>query len=706
MHIQNGFSVTQNTKEAGKSTRSNKGGVSAKVLYLMIGLAAATSSGTGIASAEDNANVTDFDLITETILNNNVVQVTSPDGVTWDTIVPDTIRVQLNGQMKFRWRNGRIERGAIYLGKCPTNDLLRCSSHPRIAFEHRDHPDMYDDIWYKKKTKVWKFNHEATFSTSQLLTFPVPGFNPDLYLGTQILEGCNQRAESGERSFTFKTKMTVSINTVTGDVDFVLANPPPIEEVEFDGGDQTKTVDFDLNVSCDVLTHTKQPKTTNNQDLNFDQGSLKVNDIKMTLTTYSNAYTEPTPGTQCKKAKLRVTMETNQIGLASFKLYKMEGGFISNEDVTVSAYHDDGKFFAVHERWLTVNETTNYEFNARDLVNETFYNETGWKSITLNCSSPGGGGLASPDNDDGSAVEFKYMTGGFTFIDNSNAAKKNRCERSAKALVWFDAPKNDNIHYSLDCGELGNFSGVLQPTSIGNGKFRAGKLINFQVTETIQAGCTLRTVSPGAPKDHAFKSNTFQCARTAGHSSGIDGVVAPTSPQAGSNGSAILPKLCKGGKIRYGVCQCPKGTKRKKIGDSKFACKIDGLTTPTKPEKPKKPVRANPTKPKVKTAPVRTNPKPKKAKLVCVGGKVRGSNCKCGPNKVRKKLGKRKFQCLAVAKPIKPKKKKPIRVNPKLKKKALICKGGKVRGNRCVCPKGKLRKKQGKRKFLCYRPAG
>ena len=47
------------------------------------------------------------------------------------------------------------------------------------------------------------------------------------------------------------------------------------------------------------------PKPPANQDLGFDQGPMKVKDIRLTFTTFQNGYTEPTPGTRCKKARLR-----------------------------------------------------------------------------------------------------------------------------------------------------------------------------------------------------------------------------------------------------------------------------------------------------------------------------------------------------------------------------------------------------------------
>lgn len=469
------------------------------------------------------------------------------------------------------------------------------------------------------------------------------------------------------------------------------------------------------------------------QTLGFDQGPMTVSDIRLSLTTYSNAYSKPTAGTKCKKAKLRVTMETNQEGPVSFRLWQQRGdGDIGSEEIDLVAHHDDGHFRAVHERWVEVDETTNVRFNARDLVNATFNKETGWKDITLHCTGAGGGGFVNPtDDDDDNVPSTTAFQGNFQFIDNGALAKRNTCPRDAKALIWFNAPKQDSIHYSLDCGALGNFSGVLQPEQVGNSHFSAGKLIGIGIVDTIEAGCTLRTVAPGNARDHAFKAHTFQCAIPAGHSGDIDtmtgispdadpglptpkpkpglnpaigggvgGLVAepkPTdTPRGRSSGDpAITPMVCKGGAIRDGKCHCPRAKTREKISRFEYLCKSKATATPAKPER--------------NAAPVRTNPTPAKPRLVCVGGKIAKGACRCGPNKIRKKTGNRSYQCIAVAKPpakkkavrSNPKSEKPARVNPKSKKKHVVCRGGTVRGGACRCRSNRRLVKVGSNAFVC-----
>jgi len=636
-------------------------------------------------------------------------------------ILSTPMTLQLHGKIDFKWGNGYLEKAGLFAGKCartacgPTHKLLWYRS--QSASGSSDGGDLPDNDW--------TINLSVPTTPDRMLP-PLEQMD--------LIQTCKQNPQA---EFVHWTTVTLSANTRTDDTslgeDFVGAEESQsLDEIDFNGGDQSRHADFAVLVQCALSSHTESPpvsKTPDNIDVGFDHGAMKVNDIRMTLTTYSDAHTQPTPGTQCKKAKLRVTMETNQAGLASFKLWEQRGdGGVESEDVIVGAHHEDGRFLAVHERWISVDETTHVQFNARDLVNETFSHETGWKDITLHCAGTGSGGLQTPTDDDNGAVQPAAFEGNFQFIDNGPLADRNTCPRDGKALVWFNAPKPDNIHYSLDCGALGNFSGVLQPEQIGQGHYRAGTLINFEVANTIEAGCTLRTVSPGDARDHAFAAHTFQCAKTAGHSSEIGGLTGgqdtpggdlPTprpkpevNPAIGGGVGVLVaepdpthapkkvvdpvrtnpePKapqiVCTGGKVSKGKCLCGQNKIVKKTGANQFQC----LAIAKPPEK---------------TKPVRVTPAPKKAKLVCKGGKASGGKCLCGQNAKRVKLGANAFACQkkkAVRAETKPAQKvtQPKRVNPAPKKQKLVCKGGKASGGKCLCGKKKAAKKLGQRRFAC-----
>lgn len=87
----------------------------------------------------------------------------------------------------------------------------------------------------------------------------------------------------------------------------------------------------------------------------------------------------------------------------------------------------------------------------------------------------------------------------------------------------------------------------------------------------------------------------------------------------------------------------------------------------------------------VKPAPTRVTPQPK---VVCSGGSVRNNVCVCGAGYAPVKTGTTSYRCnrIAVLPPpvVAPKPVAPTRVtNPQI-----ACAGGVVRSNRCVCPGG------------------
>lgn len=817
-----------------------KGIATAAVLGSVVGSAYLTQP----AYADAGNRVKEMSVAKTSSSGNNIptIRVVSTNGERWDAVeqyspVGQWLSVKFKVVVR-SWasiNNVRLMVANCYKDECYSD--LEVDAPSVVSPNETPGPHMYYQDLDMGNTKSVSRTIEDVFFPANL---PVSSENgvakwPVL---DRLINACNAAGSSPSNGLSLANQ-TIPVTLVAGTSGRHMATFPG-------SATYSKTIQYPINVECQRYEESEIPPAP---ELSFDNGEMTVTDISLKLTARNPSHS----ASNCETGRVKVKLNTNQAGFASFRLFKKQDGIITQEDVVVGSHHKNGKFVAVHEQTLVVNKTTNFQFRARDLINEPFPHETSWETLKLQCENSGIGGFAedttpdnpvnpvpakwegdltiadgnlpqgqysrpaqlffaveaeeagnfdyhiscsngrsfqgsvnsfqsggkwkafgthnfsqtrammlqcnlrevkangqkksldiakflfrsgvnpelpggvdevvSPDRDPGRDLPLpKPLTGNFAYLDNSNAAKRNQCDRTAKALVWFDTKKADNVHYSLDCGALGNFPGVLQPASIGDGKYRASKLISFDITETIQAGCTLRTVSPGLPKDHAFKSKTFQCVKSAGHASGVDGVTTGTrNPTLTSTGSAstgiktappkrpsVIANVCKGGKIRYGSCFCPKGSKPVKIGGLKYRCQKDGLASVSKPDIKTAPVRTNPQKPK------RVNPT--KKKLVCAGGKVRNGKCACGKNKLVRKVSKRKFQCIAVAKP--PKKKQALRVNPAPKKEkakrtnaakkkvALICKGGKVRNNRCGCPKGYSRKKQGNRKFLCFRPAG
>jgi hypothetical protein len=77
-------------------------------------------------------------------------------------------------------------------------------------------------------------------------------------------------------------------------------------------------------------------------------------------------------------------------------------------------------------------------------------------------------------------------------------------------------------------------------------------------------------------------------------------------------------------------------------------------------------------------------------KLSCSGGRLKGDDCVCPRGKREVKLGARAFRCVSQVS------------DPKT---TISCAGGFVRGHDCVCPRGTKEVKAGPHAFRCVRHA-
>lgn len=553
---------------------------------------AATMMATAPALADDDAPLKKggFQLSVGAV---QTISVNVSQDRTEGAILSSPLALQLHGKIDFKRGNGFVERAGLFAGHCKRTD---CGPTHRL-------------LWYRSQITAlssdggglpendWNINLQVSTTPDRLLS-PMEQI--------ELIQRCKQNPHD---EFVHWTTVTLSANTRTEDFSLMeefSTNDEEfasLDETDFNGGDQSRHADFAVLVSCVLLAHGSsqpEPKTPENQTVGFDHGAMKVDDIRLTLTTYANAFTQPTPGTQCKKAKLAVTLETNQAGPVSFRLWGQRGdGAIASETVDATALHDDGRFFAVHERWVTVDETTNVQFKARDMVNEVFYQETPWKDITLHCTGAGGGGLA------------------------------------------------------LDQGSADDDIPVPQPKP--------------QVNPAVGGGV-----------------------------GGLTAGVRPTH----SGGAAIVPILpvsCRGGTVSGGVCACGPNKLRKTIGARDFQCVAVAKPPEVKP-------------------PLRVTPVPKAAQLVCKGGSVARGKCVCGAKATAVKIGAASFACRKTASlrtgPT-PKKavQEPGRVTPQARRitpkaQNLVCNGGTVRAGACGCPKGEFAKKTGPARFRCVARRG
>lgn len=487
-------------------------------------------------------------------------------------ILSSPITLQLLGKIDFKRRNGFVERAGLFAGHCKTTD---CGPAHTL-------------LWFRSQLSVLSSDGRGLPENDWSINIPVPTTSERLLSPAEqneLIETCKQNPQA---EFFHWTTVTLSANTRTRDPsigeEFSTNDEEfaSLDETEFNGGDQSRHADFAVLVSCTLLPYADAPpapKTPDNQTVGFDHGAMKVNDIRLTLTTFANGYTEPNPGTKCKKARLRVTMETNQQGFASFKLWEQRGdGAIESEDVIVGSHHQDGRFIAVHERWIEVDETTHVRFNARDLINETFNHETGWKDITLHCTGAAGGGLqATPGNhtDDIPVPQprprVNPAVGGA--VGGLVAKPKPTHAPDRKTAPTRTNPQPKQI--------------VCAGGTVSGGKCRCGQNKILRKTGNRSFQCIAVAKPPEKKKPVRVEPRKAQLVCKGGKASNGKCRCGPNAKRVkiGANAFACQKKavranpkpakkslICKGGKVRGGKCGCPKGKIARKMGPRAFAC--------------------------------------------------------------------------------------------------------------------------------------
>jgi hypothetical protein len=231
-------------------------------------------------------------------------------------------------------------------------------------------------------------------------------------------------------------------------------------------------------------------------------GPMIIKDAKLFLTTYSGQNTGVTMG-GCKALKTTVRFETNRAGPVNFDLNRFPGGVTSH---TVDAAFDAGagKYYARYEKSESFKSTTNLQYMAQSTA--PLGGNTGWKDITIHCGGDLAPDTGSADPHDG-LPNTPQLKGDFSFL-----ADNTTCPRKVKALINFSSSVKDNVHYSLDCTN-GHFSGVAQTAEKPGGGYVAPALVTFDVPETTQANCVLKSVAPGRPKVHTLKGHKYQCVK-------------------------------------------------------------------------------------------------------------------------------------------------------------------------------------------------
>lgn len=333
----------------------------------------------------------------------------------------------------------------------------------------------------------------------------------------------------------------------------------------------------EINLICKGRAPTPPVHTAN--DYSPPPIDFKIKDMNLFLTTFSGANTQPNAATTCKKGQVKVRLKTTKAGATKFKLWTKVGAApMTSKVIDAWASHDGaGGFKAEHVEWVSVDKTSTLQAKAEEMISG-FGMSTNWEDITLQCTDQSGGGLATnpntsnPDNPNSDGLpQAKTLKGAFSFVDYGSP----KCTRTGKALLTFQSPKSDNVHYSLDCKD-DNYSGVIPVAPNPAGGYSGVALVSFDVEKTLHENCTLRTVAPYGPKEHVTKSHLFQCVKRVVETGSDDLTDAPEPTTNDQPPSVIADPAreiaCVNGRTMGDMCLCARGRRLVKTGARSYRC--------------------------------------------------------------------------------------------------------------------------------------
>lgn len=419
----------------------------------------------------------------------SIINVSSTTGQTWDKI--ETSDVTFGGVMKVdtKW-NGWVSRVGLILGDCGNT----CLGY---------HTIFHDGVSVHDFAMTGAF----FFSTDKL---PPYGDLLTPYR-RQIIDGCNAKLNSdgatSKHEFDLKMDVTFVVETDKGllaPLTQANAGPHYPGKIHY-----SKRAPITTKIVCNPVL------AASVGNLAPPPVDFEVKDIDIFLSTVSTANTQPNPATTCRKGRVKVRVSTSKAGPAKFKIWTKIAGVpgISSKTVEVWSSHDgSGSFVAEHVEWVSVSTPTTLQAKAEE-VNGTFAEVTQWKSIALPCFGGGGNGGFAPkpntSNPDAPMAPPLKLVGDFSFVDHGGP----KCTRTGKALISFKTNRPNAVHYRLDCTNGQHFSGIAMPAKKPGGGYVAVALKTFQVGQTTNYSCALKTTAPGTGKLHKWKSHMFQCVK-------------------------------------------------------------------------------------------------------------------------------------------------------------------------------------------------
>ncbi|MDA4847448.1 hypothetical protein [Hoeflea poritis] len=332
----------------------------------------------GPAVADGIASIKHMSISTQGMAT-GTVHVISTDGKTWNKIKSGS--AQFAGQMKVdtKWP-GYVDKVAVFLGKCSGH---ACDGSARI---------------YAADTSARDFVKSETF-----------GFNPTKLVsalidgsaiynhGKRIIDECNKGLQADgptkERSFNQLIQLTLGANT--GKALYKKNFQNEIGLVE--NPDHVAHGQVAIKVYCEPAAPPPESAEV--------RLPLKMTDLKLFLSTYSNAVSKPSIGLTCKKGQVLVRAKTNREGPVKLRLWTQVGkGPMQSQLIEVwSTSVGGGNYQAEFEKWISVSKNSVLKARVEDLITKPVGFHAGWKNLSLKCQSPGAGGFAQQQKPDSSA---------------------------------------------------------------------------------------------------------------------------------------------------------------------------------------------------------------------------------------------------------------------------------------------------------------
>ena len=537
---------------------------------LCIGGIVAASSLVAIlpASAEDNARIKSKSFNVQNVFQESTIKVISTDGETWNAIQSGPVKLWIDAKIDVRRGTG-FHRGHVAEAGLFLGQCSNsgCGVHPLL------------ERWIDGKDD-WRFQGYVSFNANKISYTKPGGGIPTTSYGNQIINACNQYLDDGprvKRTFTWPVRLTMSANTVTSAWSAFAGS-------DFNGGDVNMHNEVRLGVEC-VPYETMVP------------GADPIN-VSMDLDVAG--------GNSCpRNVTVKTSITYNYPKTAKFDIVR-NGKVLKTVEIKA-------------KRVPVSHGPTQWVIHRQDQV-EAKAGQNMFRVVVK------GGGKSALKMVDIECQPFQVLFSDLKY----NVADGGACPKQVWETATFTAtgPGQATMQLVQENGHV--FYEKKLETILKNGKYKlvGQRVLNIDRDTNVKFRAQIKGSSGIHSKWAKLKVTCPKRTNPkAASKSGSSNVSA--APQSSSSANKPKKIVCKGGQVKNGKCACPKGTKREKIANSKFHCKVEKRITPQK-----------------KKNPVRTNPKQKQNQLICKGGKIKNNKCRCGPNKVRKKVENGVFRCV------------------------------------------------------------